>query len=71
MARKIDIDVRIARQEKKIIKLRDQLEEAQNVYDELMEEKKEADKEKLAEAFFKSKRTLDEVIDFLNGKPDI
>ena len=35
MARTMDIDIRIERQEKKILKLRAQLEEAQDQYDKL------------------------------------
>ena len=33
MARTMDINIRIERQEKKILKLRAQLEEAQDIYD--------------------------------------
>ena len=62
---------RIERQEKKILKLRAQLEEAQDQYDKLIQEKKEADKKKLFAAYSKSKRSLDEVLDFLKGKADI
>ncbi|MCR5108274.1 MAG: hypothetical protein K6B28_08940 [Lachnospiraceae bacterium] len=71
MARTVDIDVKLERQEKKILKLRMQLDEAQDEYDKLMEEKKEADKQKILVAYSKSKRSLDEVIDFLKGKADI
>ena len=71
MARTMDIDIRIERQEKKILKLRAQLEEAQDQYDKLIQEKKEADKKKLFVAYSKSKRSLDEVLDFLKGKADI
>ena len=71
MARTMDIDIRIERQEKKIIKLRAQLEEAQDQYDKLIQEKKEADKKKLFAAYSQSKRSLDELLDFLKGKADI
>ena len=71
MARAVDIDVKLERQEKKILKLRAQLEEAQDEYDKLMKEKKEADKKKILAAYSKSKRSLEEVIDFLKGKADI
>ena len=71
MARTMDIDIRIERQEKKILKLRAQLEEAQDQYDKLIQEKKEVDKKKLFAAYSKSKRSLDEVLDFLKGKADI
>lgn len=71
MARTVDIDVKLERQEKKILRLRAQLDEAQDEYDKLMEEKKEADKKKILAAYSKSKRSLDEVIDFLKGKADI
>lgn len=71
MARTMDINIRIERQEKKILKLRAQLEEAQDIYDKLVEEKKKADMKKLFEAYSKSRRSLDEVVAFLKGKADI
>lgn len=72
MARKaLDIRIRIERQEKKILELRKQLEEAQDQYDQLMQEQKEEDKKKLLVAFQKSKRSLDEIIDFMKGKADL
>ncbi|MBR4345149.1 MAG: hypothetical protein IKP88_20995 [Lachnospiraceae bacterium] len=71
MARTIDIDKQIEHQEKKILKLKKQLEDAQEQYQRLIEEKKETDKKKLFAAYQKSRRSLDEVIDFLKGKADI
>lgn len=72
MARgKLDINVRLERQEKKILKLTAELEAAKDEYDNLLKEKKEADKKKLFEAYSKSRRSLDEVIDFMKGKADI
>lgn len=72
MARgKLDINVRLERQEKKILKLAAELEAAKDEYEKLLEEKKEADKKKLFEAYKKSKRSLDEVIDFMKGKADL
>ena len=72
MARKVlDIGIRLERQEKKILKLRQELEEAQDLYEKLLEEKAEADREKLFEAYKKSKRSLDEIVDFMKGKADI
>ena len=72
MARKaLDINIRIERQEKKILQLADQLEEAKDQYDKLIQEKKKEDEKKLLEAYRKSKRSLDEVINFLKGKADI
>ena len=71
MARAIDIDKQIEHQEKKILKLKKQLEDAQEQYQRLIEEKKETDKKKLFAAYQKSRRSLDEVIDFLKGKADI
>lgn len=66
MARKaLDIGIRLERQEKKILKLRQELEEAQDLYEKLLEEKAEADREKLFEAYKKSKRSLDEIVDFM------
>ncbi len=54
-----------------VMTLKKQLEDAQEQYQKLVEEKKEADKKKLFAAYQKSKRSLDEVIDFLKGKADI
>lgn len=72
MARKaLDIKIRLERQEKKILQLTKQLEEAKDQYEVLLEEQKEEDKKKLFEAYRKSKRSLDEVIDFMKGKADI
>ena len=72
MARKaLDIGIRLERQEKKILKLRQELEEAQDLYEKRLEEKAEADREKLFEAYKKSKRSLDEIVDFMKGKADI
>ena len=72
MARKaLDIRIRIERQEKKILKLRQELEEAQDQYEKLLQEKAETDKEKLFEAYKKSRRSLDEIVDFMKGKADL
>ena len=72
MARKaLDIKIRLERQEKKILQLTKQLEEAKDQYEMLLEEQKEEDKKKLFEAYKKSKRSLDEVIDFMKGRADI
>ena len=72
MARKaLDSRIRIERQEKKILKLRQELEEAQDQYEKLLQEKAEADKEKLFEAYKKSRRSLDEIVDFMKGKADL
>lgn len=72
MARgKLDINVRLERQEKKILKLTAELETAKDEYDNLLEEKKEADKKKLFEAYAKSRRSLEEVLDFMKGKADL
>lgn len=69
--RKLDVNVRLERQEKKILRIKAELEEEQKVYEELLKEKKEEDKKKLFEAYQKSRRSLEEVIDFMNGKADI
>ena len=69
--RQPDIKIRIERQETKILKLTKQLEEEKDRYEALLEEQKEEDKKKLFEAYSKSKRSLDEVIDFMKGRADI
>ena len=72
MARKaLDVRIRIERQEKKILKLKLELEEAQDEYEKLLQEKAEADREKLFEAYKKSRRSLDEIVDFMKGKADL
>ncbi len=72
MARKaLDVRIRIERQEKKILKLKQELEEAQDEYEKLLQEKAEADREKLFEAYKKSRRSLDEIIDFMKGRADL
>lgn len=65
MARKpMDIKIRIERQEKKILRLTEELEEAKKEYEKLLEVQEEEDMKKLVEAYKKSKRSLDEVIAF-------
>ena len=69
--RKIDVTVRLERQEKKIIKMSEELEQAKEEYKKLQEEKKKDDIKKITDAYSKSKRSLDEVLNFLKGKADI
>ena len=72
MARKpMDIKIRIERQDKKILRLTEELEEAKKEYEKLLEVQEEEDMKKLVEAYKKSKRSLDEVIDYMKGKADI
>jgi hypothetical protein len=71
MARTVDIDAKIEQQEQKILKLKALLEDAQVEYDRLVEKKKEADMKKILDAYAKSKRSMEEVIDFLKGKADV
>ena len=52
--RMLDIRIRIERQEKKILQLKDKLEKAQDEYQRLLEEQKEQDKKKLFEAYKKT-----------------
>jgi hypothetical protein len=53
------------------MKLTKQLEKEKDYYNELLLEKQEEDKIKLFEAYQKSKRELDEIIDFMKGKADL
>lgn len=72
MARKpMDIKIRIERQEKKILRLTEELEEAKKEYEKLLEVQEEEDMKKLVEAYKKSKRSLDEVIDYMKRKADV
>ena len=66
-----DIRIRIQRQEKKIIKLTEELEKAKDHYEELLQEQREEDKKKLFEAYEKSSRSFEEIIDFIKGKADL
>ena len=72
MARgEMDVTTRLERQEKKIMKMAEELEQAKEEYKKLQEEKKKDDIKKITDAYLKSKRTLDEVLDFLKRKADI
>ena len=72
MARKeMDIHIRIKRQEDKILQLTHHLEEQKEKYSELQKELEESEKQELYEAFRKSKRNYDEVLEYLKGKADI
>ena len=70
MARgQMDVNIRIERQEKRILKIQGDLEKAQEEYEELVREKEE--KEALYKAYKKGKRTLQQVLDFIKGKADL
>ena len=72
MARgQMDVNIRIERQEKRILKIKGDLEKAQEEYEELVPEKEEKEKEALYKAYKKGKRTLQEVLDFIKGKADL
>jgi len=72
MARQpMDVRKRIERQKGKILKLTAELEQAQEEYEKLQEELKAQEQKEIFEAFEKSKRSYDEVIEFLKGKADI
>ena len=67
----LNIKARIEKQEKKILQLTNELELAKDEYQKLIEEKEEEDRKELFEAFKKSRRSLDEVLEFMKGKADI
>ncbi len=69
--RKADIKIRLKRQEEKIIKMTEQLEKEKETYKQLQEEERQEAVKKITDAFLKSKRTVDEVLDFLKGKADL
>ena len=72
MARKqMDIRKRMERQEKKILNLTDELEQAKEDYEKMRDELKEQEKAEIFEAYQKSRRSYEEVIGFLKGKADI
>ena len=65
MARgKADIKTRLKRQEEKILKMSEQLEKEKETYKQLQEEERREAVKKITEAFLKSKRSVDEVLDF-------
>lgn len=69
--KKIDVKIRLERQEKKILKMREELEKAQDEYEELVKERDAQEKEDLYALFKKSRRSFDEVAAFMKGKADI
>ena len=72
MARgKADIKSRLERQEKKILKMSEQIEKEKELYKQLQEEERKESVKKITEAFLKSKRSVDEVLEFLKGKADL
>ena len=72
MARgKADISSRLERQEKKVLKMTEELKQAKEELKQLQEEKKHEDIKKITDAYLKSRRTLEEVLNFLKGKADI
>lgn len=72
MARQpMDVRKRIERQKEKILKLTDELEQAQKEYEKLQEELKVQEQREIFEAYKNSRRSYDEVIEFLKGKADI
>jgi histidyl-tRNA synthetase len=66
-----DIRKRIEKQRQKIFELTDELEQAKEAFEKLQEELKEQQKKELLEAFDKSNRSFEEVLDFMKGKADI
>jgi dsDNA-specific endonuclease/ATPase MutS2 len=72
MARKaIDIRIRVKRQEEKILRLAQQLEEEKERYQEMLGELQEEEKQQLFEAYQKSRRSYEEVMEYLKGKADL
>lgn len=67
----MDVYIRIERQEKKILQMKKDLEQAQEDYEKLVKEREAKEKEELYAAYKKSKRTLQEVMNYLKGKADI
>ena len=72
MAKKaIDIRIRVKRQEEKILRLAQQLEEEKERYQEMLGELQEEEKQQLFEAYQKSRRSYEEVMEYLKGKADL
>lgn len=67
----VDIRKRIEKQRQKIFELTDELEQAKETFEKLQVELKEQQKKELLEAFDKSNRSFEEVLDFMKGKANI
>lgn len=72
MARgKADIKTRLERQEKKILKMAELLEKEKEIYKRLQDAERQEACKKITEAFLKSRRSTEEVIEFLKGRADL
>ena len=71
MARtRVTIEEKIERQKEAVSKAKDKYEAALNELEKLMSRRDEMRRKELMEAFMKSDRTYDEIMDFLAGDKD-
>ena len=69
MAR-ISLDDRIRKQEEAVFKAKDRYEAELKELDKLITKRRELESKELVKAFEKSKKSLKEIIEFMNGDAD-
>ncbi|MBR1643379.1 MAG: ErpK protein [Butyrivibrio sp.] len=69
MAR-ISLDDRIKKQEEAVFKAKDKYEAEMRELDKLLTKRREIESKELVKAFEKSKKSLKEIIEFMNGSLD-
>lgn len=69
MAR-ISLDDRIKKQEEAVFKAKDKYEAEMKELDKLLTKRREIESKELVKAFEKSKKSLKEIIEFMNGSSD-
>ncbi len=68
--KRLTIDDKIARAEKVVLRTKEKYDEALEELNLLIKKKRELESKELMRAYEKSSRSLEEVIDFLNGDDD-
>lgn len=72
MARRaITLDQKIEKAKKSVIQAKTKYEAAQEELNALLKKKRDMDNQKLIKAFTNGDKTIDEVIDFINGKTEL
>lgn len=71
MARRaLTLDQKIEKAKKKVIQTKSKYEAAQEELNVLLKKKRDMDNQELIKAFSNSNKTIDEVIDFINGNTE-
>ena len=68
--RRISIDEKIKKQEEVVFKAKEKYESEAKKLDKLVTKRRELESKELVKAFEKSKRSLQEVLDFMNEDPE-